>query len=122
DYVEGPLMLERNGKYYFMWSEGHWTSPTYSVAYGIANSPMGPFKRMGKILQQDDTIATGAGHHSVIKLLGTDEWYIIYHRRPLGETDSNARVVCIEHLYFDTAGLITPVVLTKEGVQKRDLL
>ena len=24
DYVEGPFMLKRNGKYYFMWSEGGW--------------------------------------------------------------------------------------------------
>ena len=121
DYVEGPFMMERNGKYYFMWSEGGWTGPTYSVAYGIADSPLGPFKRIGKILQQDLKIATGAGHHSVIQIPGKDEWYIIYHRRPLGETDGNSRVVCIEHLYFDEAGLIKPVILTNEGVQKRSL-
>jgi hypothetical protein len=23
-YVEGPFMFEKNGKYYFMWSEGGW--------------------------------------------------------------------------------------------------
>lgn len=28
DYVEGPFMLKRNGKYYFMWSEGGWEVPT----------------------------------------------------------------------------------------------
>ena len=121
NYVEGPFMMERKGKYYFMWSEGGWTGPNYSVAYGIADSPMGPFKRIGKILQQDLKIATGAGHHSVIKVPGKDEWYIIYHRRPLGETDQNAREVCIEHLYFDKNGLIKPVVLTKEGVKKQPL-
>jgi beta-xylosidase len=32
-YVEGPFMFIRNGKYYFMWSEGGWTGPDYSVAY-----------------------------------------------------------------------------------------
>ena len=52
-YVEGPFMFIRNGKYYFMWSEGDWTGPDYSVAYGIGHSPMGPFKRIGKILQQN---------------------------------------------------------------------
>lgn len=31
DYVEGPFMLKRNGKYYFMWSEGGWGSPDYRV-------------------------------------------------------------------------------------------
>ena len=25
NYVEGPFMLKRGGKYYFMWSEGGWT-------------------------------------------------------------------------------------------------
>ncbi len=68
NYVEGPFMFIRDGKYYFMWSEGGWTGPDYSVAYAIADSPMGPFKRIGKILQQDMDIATGAGHHSVIKV------------------------------------------------------
>jgi len=39
-YVEGPCMFIRNNKYYFMWSEGGWTGPDYSVAYAIADSPM----------------------------------------------------------------------------------
>jgi beta-xylosidase len=120
-YVEGPFMFIRNGKYYFMWSEGGWTGPDYSVAYAIGDSPFGPFKRIGKILQQDAAIATGAGHHSVIQVPGTDEWYIVYHRRPLTETDGNARVTCIEHLYFDANGFIKPVKLTQQGVQKRVL-
>ena len=34
-YVEGPLMFRRQGKYYFMWSEGGWTGPDYSVAYAV---------------------------------------------------------------------------------------
>ncbi|WP_420152752.1 glycoside hydrolase family 43 protein [Siphonobacter sp.] len=116
NYVEGPIMFIRNGKYYFMWSEGGWTGPNYSVAYAIADSPFGPFKRAGKILQQDAKVATGAGHHSVIQRPGTDEWYIIYHRRPLGETDANHRVTCIERMYFDEKGEIKPVKITFEGV------
>jgi beta-xylosidase len=89
NYIEGPFMLKHNGKYYFMWSEGDWTGTDYCVAYAIADSPFGPFKRVGKILEQDTKIANGAGHHSIIKGPGKDEWYIVYHRRPLGETDGN---------------------------------
>lgn len=48
NYVEGPFMLKRNNKYYFMWSEGSWVGSDYSVAYAIADSPFGPFKRIGK--------------------------------------------------------------------------
>ena len=120
-YVEGPFMFTRNGKYYFMWSEGGWTGPDYCVAYAVADSVHGPFKRIGKILQQDPAIATGAGHHSVVKLPGRDEYYIVYHRRPLGETDRDHRVVCIDRMEFDDAGLIKPVTMTFEGVEARQV-
>ena len=118
-YVEGPFMFIRNGRYYFMWSEGGWTGPDYSVAYAIADSPFGPFKRIGKILKQDPKVATGAGHHSVIHIPGTDEYYIVYHRRPLGETDGNHRETCIDRMYFDDQGFIQPVKITFEGVKPR---
>ena len=117
-YVEGPFMFIRNGKYYFMWSEGGWTGPNYSVAYAIADSPLGPFERIGKILQQDPQVATGAGHHSVIQLPGKDIYYIVYHRRPLGERDGNHRVVCIDRMEFDAQGFIEPVKITFEGVAR----
>jgi beta-xylosidase len=120
-YVEGPVMFIRNGKYYFMWSEGGWTGPDYSVAYAISDSPFGPFERIGKILRQDPAIATGAGHHSVIRIPGADEWYIVYHRRPPGETDGNSRVTCIEKMTFDENGRILPVNITNEGVPARAL-
>lgn len=116
-YVEGPFMFVRNGKYYFMWSEGGWTGPNYSVAYAIADSPLGPFERIGKILQQDPEVATGAGHHSVLHIPDSDDYYIVYHRRPLGETNGNHRVVCIDRMTFDEHGKINPVKITFEGVE-----
>ena len=109
-------MFKRNDTYYFMWSEGGWTGPDYSVAYAMATSPFGPFKRVGKILEQNPKIATGAGHHSVIHPPGSDSWYIVYHRRPLGQTDRNARVVCIDQMFFDEQGLIKQVIITDKGV------
>lgn len=120
-YVEGPFMFIRNGKYYFMWSEGGWGGPDYSVAYGVADTPVGPFKRVGKILQQDAAIATGAGHHSVIHVKKGDKWFIVYHRRPLGETDINYRVTCIDEMHFGPDGEILPVKITKEGVKAHKL-
>ncbi|MGC3959934.1 MAG: glycoside hydrolase family 43 protein [Verrucomicrobiota bacterium] len=121
-YVEGPFMFKRNGKYYFMWSEGGWTGPNYCVAYAIADSPLGPFERIGKILQQDPKVATGAGHHSVIQVPGEETYYIVYHRRPLGETDGNHRVTCIDRMEFDAQGLILPVKITFEGVTTKPLV
>ncbi|WP_194774834.1 glycoside hydrolase family 43 protein [Pararhodonellum marinum] len=116
-YVEGPFMFIREGKYYFMWSEGGWTGPDYRVAYAIADSPFGPFERIGVVLEQDPDIATGAGHHSVIHAPNNDQYYMVYHRRPLGETDGNHRVTCIETMEFEADGKIKPVKLTHQGVE-----
>ena len=115
-YVEGPFMFVKDGKYYFMWSEGGWTGPSYAVAYAMGATPFGPFERIGKVLQQDSTVATGAGHHSVVQAPGSGRWYIVYHRRPRGATDRNHRVVSIDELQFDARGLIEPVVITHTGV------
>ncbi|KAH7103782.1 glycoside hydrolase family 43 protein [Auriculariales sp. MPI-PUGE-AT-0066] len=109
NYVEGSQMFKRNGKYVFMWSEGGWTGPDYAVSYAISDSPLGPFQRIAKILAQDSAIATGSGHNGVINVPGTDIWYIVYHRRPLGDTDGNHRQVCYDRMYFNDDGTIEPV-------------
>ncbi|MDL2265896.1 glycoside hydrolase family 43 protein [Parabacteroides sp. OttesenSCG-928-G07] len=119
NYVEGPFMFKKDGKYYFMWSEGGWTGPDYCVAYAIADSPFGPFDRIGTILQRDMNVGTGAGHHSVIRIPNTEDYYIIYHRHPLDDTDGNHRVTCIEKMTFDENGYINPVKITFEGVEQR---
>ncbi|WP_428304050.1 glycoside hydrolase family 43 protein [Lacipirellula sp.] len=120
-YVEGSFMFIRDGKYYFMWSEGGWTGPDYQVAYAIGDSPFGPFKRIDTVLKQDAKIATGAGHHSVIQVPGTDDYYAVYHRRPLDQTDGNARVTCIDRMEFDEKGFIKPIRITNEGVAAQPL-
>jgi beta-xylosidase len=117
-YVEGPTMFIRKGKYYLMWSEGGWTNGTYKVAYGVSDNVFGPFERKATILEADESIATGAGHHSVINIPNTDEWYIVYHRRPIPNLDRDHRVTCIDRMYFDEAGDIKNVKMTFEGVKR----
>lgn len=112
-YVEGPFMLKRHGKYYFMWSEGKWHENDYKVAYAIADTPYGPFERKATILESDPEIGTGAGHHSVIKGQGDNEYYIVYHRHPLDAADGNHRILCIDRLEFADDGAILPVKMTK---------
>ena len=120
-YVEGPFMFKKDGKYYFMWSEGGWGGPDYRVAYAIAENPLGPFERIGTILEQNQEVATGAGHHSVMHKPGSDDWYIVYHRRPLTETHHNHRETCIDKMEFDENGFIKPVVITFEGVSENPI-
>jgi beta-xylosidase len=120
-YTEGPFMFKKDGKYYFMWSEGGWGGPDYRVAYAIAEYPLGPFERIGTILQQNPEVATGAGHHSVIRKPGSVDWYIVYHRRPLSETHHNHRATCIDRMEFDENGHIKPVEITFQGVEANSL-
>ena len=74
NYVEGPFVFKRGGKYYLMWSEGGWGGPNYSVAYAIGDSPLGPVRAR----RQDP--AAGPG--------GRDR-----RRAPLGHPDSRLRHV-----------------------------
>ena len=120
-YVEGPFLIKRKGIYYFMWSEGDWGDSTYGVAYARSTSPTGPFTRAGKILQTDPRIANGPGHHSVVQIPGTDDWYIVYHRHPLGTTGANQRVLAIDRMLFDPQGNIEPIHMTSQGAAPRPL-
>lgn len=117
-YVEGPTMFIRKGKYYLMWSEGGWTNGTYKVAYGVSDNVFGPFEKKSTILVADEAVATGAGHHSVINIPHTDDWYIVYHRRPIPNLDRDHRVTCIDRMYFNEDGSIKDVKMTFEGVGK----
>ncbi len=115
-YVEGPCMFLRDGKYYLMWSEGFWESSNYNIDYSMGDSPTGPFKRIGKVMLTDPAIGSGAGHHSILQIPGQDRWFIVYHRRPPGETDGDSRVTCIDRMDFNPDGTIQPVKMTNEGV------
>ena len=115
NYVEGPFMLKHGGKYVLMWSEGGWGDGSYQVAYGRADSPYGPFAREGIVLRAQEDVASSAGHHSVLRLPGTDEFVVCYHRRPLGVADRHHRVTCLDRITIHDDGTIEPVVTTHEG-------
>ncbi|MEP7186080.1 MAG: glycoside hydrolase family 43 protein [Rhodanobacter sp.] len=120
-YVEGPVMFLRHGTYYLMWSEGDWVGSAYSVAYAMADSPLGPFKRIGNVLKANPKVAKGTGGNTVIHVPNSDTWYIVYHRRPLGDKDPNHRVVSIDRMVFDKRGHIEPVKITFKGVAANPL-
>ena len=65
--------------------------------------------------------STGAGHHSVLQKPGTDKWYIVYRRRPPGDTEGNHRQACIDETHFDQADMIQPVKITNKVVATQPL-
>lgn len=116
-YVEGPAVERIGERYLLMWSEGGWGDASYRACWGWGESPYGPFSRGGTLLESDPEVATGAGHHSILRVPGTGRWLVCYHRRPLGETNRHARVTCLDEIVFDESGDPLPVRLTHEGFQ-----
>ena len=57
----------------------------------------------------------------MIHVPGTEDYYIVYHRRPLGDTGRDHRVTCIDRMTFDAEGYINPVKITFEGVPAHPL-
>lgn len=119
-YNEGPFVHKRAGKYYLSWSEFDTRDPRYSVAYGMGDSPLGPFKKAGAnpILQQSGTVK-GAGHHSIVKIPGRDEWVIAYHRFRIPGGNGYNRETCLSPLRHARDGSIQPVDVF-ESVALRD--
>ncbi|MEO6733030.1 MAG: family 43 glycosylhydrolase [Ferruginibacter sp.] len=109
-YNEGSFVFKRNGKYYLMWSEFDTRDPRYSVAYATSDSPLGPFVKADNYpVLKGKGVVKGAGHHSVVKVPGKDEWYIAYHRFKIPGGNGYHRETCISPMRFDKEGNIMPV-------------
>ncbi len=118
-YREAPYVFYRNGRYYFLWSVDDTGSPNYHIAYGTADSPLGPVKVAENpvILSQNPKKEIyGTGHCSVINIPGTDEWRIIYHRinkHFLKDKPGIHRQVCIDRMSFRPDGTIKTTFPTR---------
>lgn len=114
DYVEGPCMFKKDGKYYFMWSAGDWTKGTYRVNAAFADSPFGPFESYTRVLDSGDgTLANGPGHNGYFYLPEEDLYVCVYHRHHPDNNDGNARFMCLDVMRFGEDGNILPVEMTR---------
>ncbi|MER2491752.1 family 43 glycosylhydrolase [Catenovulum sediminis] len=124
-FMEGVEIFYRNGKYYFLWSENDTRDENYRVRWAMADSPLGPLtipEQNWVITKDPEQAIFATGHNSVINILGTDEWFIVYHRftRPhgisMGRSAGYHREVSIDKLSFDASGNIIQVMPTLEGI------
>ncbi|OXA72953.1 glycoside hydrolase [Flavobacterium aquidurense] len=125
-FREGTYVMNRNGQYYFLWSQDDTRSPNYKVRYGISKSPLGPIE-----IPENNIVIQGipnegiyaTGHNSVLQIPNKDEWYIVYHRFSyptgikMGEAGGFHREVCLDKLEFNQDGTIKEVVPTHAGVK-----
>lgn len=117
-YNEGSFVFKREGSYYFMWSENDARDENYRVAYAIGDSPTGPFTKQSVVLQKELSLGIkGTGHHSVVNIPNTNDYYIVYHRFAIPGGDGTHREVAIDKLAFDSDGTIQPVLPSLEGIQ-----
>jgi beta-xylosidase len=115
DYVEGPCMFKRNGKYYFMWSSGDWAKGDYRVNAAFADTPFGPFEDYVQVLSTGDgTIANGPGHNGYFYIPEEDLYIIVYHRHQPDIKAGNARFLCMDIMKFGEDEKILPVAMTRE--------
>ncbi len=80
--LEGPTVVHRNGRYYCLYSAGSWQNETYTVAWAVADHPLGPWTEplpdANRLLASVPGHVRGPGHNSVVTTPnGTD--VLAYH-------------------------------------------
>lgn len=95
-FFEAAWLHKYNGKYYFSYSTGD----THYLAYGISDSPLGPFTYGGRILEP---VLGWTTHHSIVEHKG--KWYLFYHDTELSGRN-HLRCVKIREIVYDKEGKI----------------
>ncbi|KAJ9130965.1 Arabinanase/levansucrase/invertase [Pleurostoma richardsiae] len=118
DFREGTFINYRKGLYHITYSIDDTGSENYRVGYATSRKIEGPYTYQGIILQKDPSqgiLATG--HNSIIKIPGTDKWYIAYHRFHIPGGNGTHRETTIDRVEFDpVTGLMRPVIPTLSSV------
>ena len=86
DCNEGTAVIKHNGKYYMTYSSGYYGDNTYQVNQAVADSPLGPYRKLtegeGGVLLSGSMVGSlevsGTGHHSFVTI--GEQLYIVYHR------------------------------------------
>lgn len=113
-FTEAPFLHEHGGWFHLTYSHGGWRDASYSVHHATSASPTGPWRYRGCLLQSDAR-HKGPGHHSIVRLPGSDEWRIVYHRWNDRRGDGpyqGSREIAVDRLVHLADGEIAPVVMT----------
>lgn len=107
---EGPWVFERNGIYYLTFP--HVENKTERLEYAMGESPMGPFKMTGVIMDESPT-GCWTNHHSFVHF--KNQWYLFYHHNDLSPDFDKNRSTRIDSLFFNADGTIRKVIPTLRG-------
>lgn len=96
-FFEASWMHKYKGRYYFSYSTGD----THFLCYATGDSPYGPFKYGGRIL---NPVIGWTSHHSICEFEG--EWYLFYHDSSLSKGVTHLRSIKVTELHYDEQGAI----------------
>ena len=110
-FHEGASIRKINGKYYLVYTDITRGKAT-CLSYAMSDSPLGPYKRCGVIV--DNMYCdpyTWNDHGSICEFKG--QWYIFYHRS--SQNSNLNRRVCVEPITINADGTINEVCMTSQG-------
>ena len=110
-FHEGISMRKLNGIYYLVYTDISRGRAT-SIGYATSESPLGPFKKQGIIIDNTGCDPGSWNNHGSIQEF-QGQWYIFYHRST--HNGKFSRRVCVEPIFFDENGLIAEVEMTTQG-------
>ena len=109
--IEGPFAFEHNGKYYLTYP--HVENQIERLEYAMSDSPMGPYKQVGVILDESKS-GCWTVHQSIVQYKG--QWYLFYHDRDYSPKFDKNRSVRVDSMFFNVDGTIRKVIPTLRGV------
>jgi GH43 family beta-xylosidase len=104
--VEGPFVVQHDGRYFCFYSGGAWNTENYGLGFAVADHPLGPWRddfaaRGPTVLKGIPGKVIGPGHNSVVTGPDGKTQFCVYHAWDVNHT---ARRMCID-----------PVVWTEQG-------
>jgi hypothetical protein len=108
---EGPYLFERKGIYYLTYP--HVANKIERLEYAISESPMGPF-RFGGVIMDESASGCWTNHQSIIEFKG--QWLLFYHNDDLSPHFDKARSIRADSLFFNPDGTIVKVTPTLRGI------
>jgi GH43 family beta-xylosidase len=103
--VEGPCVVEHDGRYHCFYSGGNWQTTDYGVSYAVAEHPLGPWQHAPEsepvVLRQKPGEVLGPGHNSYIVAPDGRTELLVYHAWDAAGT---ARRMCIDRLVWTNEG------------------
>lgn len=105
---EGPSVVKHNGKYYLTFSVNVYTNSSYEVVQAVADSPLGPYRKLttaeGGVLLSGGVAGSqkvsGSGHHSFVTI--GEQTFIAYHKHDSFKAGGNSRHLAIDEIKWIT--------------------